>query len=409
MARFVASDGPGCSEVVVSCMQEAAETMAGFYYSAQYEAEAQAAPAETAEARKRTADIEEMLRVPVPRVALLNRFVPLEVQNRTVDSQHLKERPEFTINGVYALSSKSGKGEISAFREAASISEEDEGGNMPRIPTALKLSPDPESSKLPCCFMTGAQVLAVQALCVKQGEKVLDLCAGPGAKALLLASALFGPESGKEVSPTLLEAVGSEAGVLASRAGSGGRLVLNEPNKARANVLEALLEAFLPAELLGKGGGVVLAKAQIEDKVPLALARLGPYDKILVDAPCTAARAKALNQNYQYSSATVKQNAEIQALLLRSAGALLKPGGLIVYATSSVEEKENDEVVKHFLRRVGDDFETVNDEDDAPKAKGATPTMHGVGYFPGAGTHHGPLYVSRISKINPDDYEDDAH
>jgi len=376
--------------------------MAGFYYSAQYEAEAQAAPAEQAEQAKRNANVEDALRAPVPRVALVNRFLSAEVQNRSRDRDSMKERPDFTINGVYALPSKGGNPESkSAFREAASISEEDEGGNMPRIQTALKLSPEADCNQLPCCYMTGAQVLAVQALCVQKGERVLDLCAGPGAKALLLASALFASES---PSKTLLEAVGSEAGVL-SRVGTGGRLVLNEPNKARANVLEALLEAWLPAELLAKGGGVVVTRAQIEDKVPLALARLGPYDKILVDAPCTAARARVLNQNYQYSSATVKQNHDLQGILLRSAGALLKPGGLIVYTTASIEEKENDEVVRHFLKRVGDDFETVNDDDDSPKAKGATPTLHGIGFFPGAGTNHGPLYLSRISKIDPDDYE----
>jgi len=400
MARFVASDGPGCPEVVVSCMQEAAETMAGFYYSAQYEAEAQAAPAEQAQDGANKNSIEDALRSAVPRVALVNRFLSEEVQNRTVDAMHLKERPDFTISGVYCLPSKEAKAATSGYREAASLSEEEEGGNLPRVQAALRLNPEASLNQLPCCFMTGAQVIAVQALCVQKGEKVLDLCSGPGAKALLLASALFAPD---KADPTLLEAVGSEAGVIPSRGNPmGGRLVLNEPNKSRANILQDLLEAFLPADLLAKGGGVTVTKAEIEDKVPLALARLGPYDKILVDPPCTAARAKAVNPNYQYSKTMVKQNAETQELLLKNAGALLKPGGIIVYTTCSIEEKENDDVVKHFLRRVGDAFETVNDEDDAPKPKGATPTMHGVGFFPGAGTTHGPLYVSRIEKVDPD-------
>merc|ERR1719188_2967970 len=172
--------------------------------------------------------------------------------------------------------------------------------------------------------------------------------------------------------------MGSEAGVLDGSSlpandDKPGRLVLNEPNKNRAALLESLLAAFLPSELLVKNGGVTVTKVDVADRLPLALARLGPFDKILVDPPCTAARASAVRQNYENTAKNVKENLELQELLLRHAGALLKPGGLVVYTTSSIEQKENDEVVKKFLRRVGEDFETDNDleDEDVPAPKGA--------------------------------------
>uniref|UniRef100_A0A7S2DSB8 SAM-dependent MTase RsmB/NOP-type domain-containing protein n=1 Tax=Alexandrium andersonii TaxID=327968 RepID=A0A7S2DSB8_9DINO len=254
---------------------------------------------------------------------------------------------------------------------------------------------------MPCCFITGASAFAAHALDPQPGEAVLDLCAGPGTKALVLASMLFASQAGGQADPSLLERVGLEAGQLdAPAAPTRGRLVLNEPNKVRGTALEGLLSAFLPAEMLAKGGPVTVTKGDVSEKVPIALQRLGPFDKILVDPPCTDARAQAFGgQNNRMEaerdSSKLKRNAELIELLLRCAGTLLRPGGLIVYCTTSLQERENDEAVRRFLRRMNGEFEAEQGEKDQP-IQGSMCTAQGTMVLPNQMAQHGPLYFSKL-------------
>jgi 16S rRNA (cytosine967-C5)-methyltransferase len=75
----------------------------------------------------------------------------------------------------------------------------------------------------------------------------------------------------------------------------------------------------------------------------------GPvFDRILVDAPCSGTGTLGRNPEIRWriQPEELLQYAERQRAILRNALACLKPGGLLVYATCSLEQEENEEVVQ---------------------------------------------------------------
>merc|ERR1712072_290583 len=72
-----------------------------------------------------------------------------------------------------------------------------------------------------------------------------------------------------------------------------GRLVCNEPSRQRGERLQRVLTSFLPTEYTDAASRcvhVTLTDAASGSHAPLQIQRFGPYDKILVDAPCTSDR-----------------------------------------------------------------------------------------------------------------------
>jgi len=359
------------------------------------------APAQSYEPQRFDMYVEAGLRAPIEHLALVNPFASQDVQDRIRASQDLTEFEEIPFPHLYDCPDEAPEDRKAAdFRTAATFIDQEEGA-QPRPAAALRASPERPVPLLPCCFVTGASAFAAHALNPQPGEAVLDLCAGPGTKSLVLASMLFAPSNGGQADQSVLEQVGFEAGQL-DRPGAPaqGRLVLNEPSKVRGTLLEGMLASFLPAELLAKGGPVTVTKGEVSEKVPLALQRLGPFDKILVDPPCTDARAQAFSgknnrMEAEHDASKLKRKTELIEVLLRCAGALLRPGGVIVYCTTSLQERENDEAIKRFLRRMNGEFEAEQGVKDQP-VQGAMSTSQGTMILPNQMAQHGPLYFARL-------------
>lgn len=148
---------------------------------------------------------------------------------------------------------------------------------------------------------------------VKNGERVLDLCAAPGGKAWQLCAA----------------------------AGAEGFFCANEAVPKRAGVLCENLER------MGLGRALVLC----EYPEKLTGVFEGFFDKILVDAPCSgegmfrrepAARA-------QWSENAPAGCARRQMGILAAAANMLAPGGRLLYSTCTFNEVENEGVARGFL------------------------------------------------------------
>mmetsp|Transcript_58183 Transcript_58183/g.104134 ORF Transcript_58183/g.104134 Transcript_58183/m.104134 type:complete len:371 (-) Transcript_58183:50-1162(-) len=249
-------------------------------------------------------------------VVLTNPFAPADVIDN-IRVKHSLTKHKVDLACVYQTTAElPSEPEDADFRTAATFADTEEGP-FPKPEKATRASTETEFHMLPCWFLSEAPVHVVKEMDVKAGDKVLDLCAGPGSKALVLASQLFDPAA-------------SQAGTL---------LVCNEPNKQRAGILEDVLKTFLPAELLKKGGSasgsVVLTQSEADTQPPLPLSRLGPFDKILLDLPRASPNRKL---------------GELAFNLLRCAGSLLKPGGTIVYCTTSIEDSTCEDVVRQLLR-----------------------------------------------------------
>jgi 16S rRNA (cytosine967-C5)-methyltransferase len=162
----------------------------------------------------------------------------------------------------------------------------------------------------------GSQLAALalsRARPIVAGERWLDLCAGPGGKAALLAAeALAG----------------------------GATLVANEVAPARAELVRRALAVFPdPPQVLVQDG------TEIGDRLP------EQFDRILLDAPCTGLGAlrRRPEARWRKHPADVAELGALQVALLASALTALKPGGILAYVTCSPHLGETRSIVAKAL------------------------------------------------------------
>ena len=74
-------------------------------------------------------------------------------------------------------------------------------------------------------------------------------------------------------------------------------------------------------------------------------------DAVLLDAPClgTGTFARHPDARLRVTPEALRELARTQATLLEGAATAVRPGGLLVYATCSLEPEENEEQVARFL------------------------------------------------------------
>ena len=164
----------------------------------------------------------------------------------------------------------------------------------------------------------GSQLAALalsRARPITEGERWLDLCAGPGGKAALLA------------------AEAREGGAI---------LVTNEFTPARAELVRKALAVFPdPPQVLVQDGTL------FGERMPQQ------FDRILIDAPCTGLGAlrRRPEARWRKQPSDVAELAGVQIALLESGLAALKPGGILAYVTCSPHLAETKVIVETVLRR----------------------------------------------------------
>jgi 16S rRNA (cytosine967-C5)-methyltransferase len=143
------------------------------------------------------------------------------------------------------------------------------------------------------------------------GRRVLDLCAAPGGKTAQLAAA-------------------------------GARVTALDQSQARLERLkENLARLHLTADV------VVADAARFQSE---------PYDAVLLDAPCTATGIMRRNPDIPHlkSEADLTRLPPLQARMLDNALTLVRPGGLVVYCTCSLEPEEGVAQIEKLLDRTPD-------------------------------------------------------
>lgn len=117
------------------------------------------------------------------------------------------------------------------------------------------------------------------------------------------------------------------------------------------------------------------------------------YDAILLDAPCSATGIlrRQPDGKWHKRAADVDQLAQLQKALLDAIWPLLKPAGVLVYATCSVLRQENDLQVASFLSRHDDAVETT------PTATAAVATANGCQLLPKINGWDG-FFFARLEK-----------
>ena len=76
----------------------------------------------------------------------------------------------------------------------------------------------------------------------------------------------------------------------------------------------------------------------------------GPFDRVLVDAPCSGFGTLRRNPDlkWRHGAQAIVELAGKQAAILQAAARLLKPGGRLVYATCSILPEENEAIADAF-------------------------------------------------------------
>ncbi|XP_068596541.1 tRNA (cytosine(34)-C(5))-methyltransferase, mitochondrial [Brachionichthys hirsutus] len=233
-------------------------------------------------------------------------------------------------------------------------------------------------------LLNAASLLPVLALQVRDGEKVLDLCAAPGGKAVAIMQC---------ATPALL--------------------CCNEPDPHRRGWLARTLESFLPSPLSSR----VTVSAQ--DGRSFGQREEAAYDKVLVDAPCSNDRSWLYSRDSQQGAQRLKERAKLSALqvqLLRSALSTVRPGGVVVYSTCTLSRSENYGVVETVLNDCPEaEPEDLWKELALPLSGCFSFTRSGCGgetlastssyrhrlgilAFPQPGKTWGPMFVSRIRR-----------
>jgi 16S rRNA (cytosine967-C5)-methyltransferase len=93
-------------------------------------------------------------------------------------------------------------------------------------------------------------------------------------------------------------------------------------------------------------------------------------DRVLLDVPCSGLGTLRRNPDakWKLSPESLDKVRALQREILAGYSAMLKPGGLLVYATCSILPSENQAQVAHFLETRGDAFELVGEQELPPSA-----------------------------------------
>jgi 16S rRNA (cytosine967-C5)-methyltransferase len=189
-----------------------------------------------------------------------------------------------------------------------------------------------------------ASQLVAELVAPEPGHRVLDLCAAPGMK----------------------------AGQLAQMLGSG-TLVACDRSAARLRTLAKLLPHCVPS-------AVRLSLLRLDAARPLPFGT--QFDRILLDAPCSGTGTLARNPEIKWRlrPEDITRLAELQAMMLRNALAVLATDGCLVYATCSLEPEENEGVVEKVLSE-SPAFRVLTSHELARKRPRLVPFFDSRGFF----------------------------
>jgi 16S rRNA C967 or C1407 C5-methylase (RsmB/RsmF family) len=229
-------------------------------------------------------------------------------------------------------------------------------------------------------YLDAASVAVAHLLPLATVRDVVDLCAAPGGKALVLAGRL---------------AVDAP----------GATLTLNERSRRRRERLRAVLTDHLPSDR----------------RPPITVtghdaSRWGMYhpdsaDAILADVPCSSEQHVLADETHlaRWSHSRIRRLGIEQGAILAAAVDALRPGGYVLYVTCALTPEENDAVVGKILRKredrvvlVGDPRTTTDPKALPPRVAevlaAAEPTESGLAILPDTADGAGPLYCALLQR-----------
>ena len=226
-------------------------------------------------------------------------------------------------------------------------------------------------------FLDSASVLAALCLPLKGAENILDLCAAPGGKTL----------------------------VIASRMDKDAHLSSNERSADRKRRLATVVETCLPQEISER------ITVSCSDGATWCTRQRECFDRILLDAPCSSERHVIADPKYlnQWSLSRIKTVTMEQWALLSSAYRLLQQDGILLYSTCALCPQENDGMIERLYKKFNKDgnaFQLLQPSPDLSEIEAygsiSLPdfekTKYGYMILPDKQKGAGPIYFSIIHK-----------
>ncbi|XP_050219957.1 uncharacterized protein LOC126670303 [Mercurialis annua] len=167
-----------------------------------------------------------------------------------------------------------------------------------------------------CSVQDESAGLVVSVVDPQPGDSIIDCCAAPGGKTLYMASLMEGQ----------------------------GMVYAIDINKGRLRILQE-------TAILHQVDSVITAISS--DLRVLAENYPMKSDKILLDAPCSGlgVLSKRADLRWNRRAEDLEELKSLQDELLDAASGLVKPGGILVYSTCSIDPEENEDRVEAFLLR----------------------------------------------------------
>ncbi len=164
-----------------------------------------------------------------------------------------------------------------------------------------------------------ATLEAVRLLDPQPGDYVLDACAAPGGKTVLIAERLR----------------------------ERGRITALDCNPKRLRALEENARRLRLKGIEIRVGDCSCATAMKE------IFSQGAFDRILLDVPCTntGVLRRRADARWRFTAERLAELTRLQANMLDATALLLKSGGRLVYSTCSLESEEGEKLIMDWLRR----------------------------------------------------------
>lgn len=197
--------------------------------------------------------------------------------------------------------------------------EEVDASCLPQVEEAIELhtTSSPASLQAYRCghlyFQDSSSMLAAHCLDAKPGQRILDVCAGPGGKATHIAALM------------------KNSGAVYAIDIHGHRIALIEKNAQRL--------------------GVAIIETRRQDATTGLVEQYKEMDGAIVDAPCSGIGGlrRRLDLKWRLRPDQIEELVRLQAKLLSNAAECVRPGGILLYCTCTVTRRENLGIVERFV------------------------------------------------------------
>ena len=232
-----------------------------------------------------------------------NQIAPLALRVNTLLTKREKVCQSLAAMGITATASKIAPDGVVLENRAMTAFDDTDEGTLKDLLNREDIYVQDESA-----------MLVVPLLSPENAECVVDLCAAPGGKTTHLAHLM----------------------------GNAGKIIAADVSAEKIALLEKNCQRV----------GACNVKTRVLDATKVSnLGFIKTADAVLIDAPCSGFGTLRRHPDIRWNKTLEQLRAlsEVQYNLLKNAARHIKPGGILVYSTCSIEPIENEKVIQRFL------------------------------------------------------------